>query len=296
VQSVKKHYRAYEDIDWDAPESAIRRDDPRFELSTDDGLGATDWYRSQPDAVRAEIGLTGIVSSMKVGVVFENVLQRGMLEFAFKLPNRSPEFRYAYHEVIEEGHHSLMFQEFINRSGLDPRGVDRVTELGTRFVASLGRRFPELFFFFVLGGEEPIDFAQKQTLRSGKELHPLLERIMKIHITEEARHLCFARSYLRRNVPQLGFFARQRLAYMIPVILGEMASMMLEPGPAMIRRFGIPASVIRQAYRDNAEHRHRVRASLASVARLCIELGLLTERNVWFWKLRGLGNPLRYAL
>lgn len=296
VQSVKKHYRAYEDIDWDAPQNAIRRDDPRFELGEEEGLGATEWYRSQPAAVRAELGLTGIVSAMKVGVVFENVLQRGMLEFAFQLDNRSPEFRYAYHEVIEEGHHSLMFQEFINRSGLDPRGVDRMTELGTRFVVSLGRRFPELFFFFVLGGEEPIDFAQKQSLRSGKEHHPLLAQIMKIHITEEARHLCFARNYLQRNVPQLGWFARQRLAYMIPVILGEMASMMLEPGPAMIRKFDIPASVIREAYRDNPEHERRVRASLASVAKLCIELGLLNERNVWFWKLRGLGNPLRYAV
>ena len=53
---------------------------------------------------------------------------------------------------------------------------------------------------------------------------------MKIHITEEARHLCFARNYLTRNVPKLGWFARQRLAYMIPVILGEMASMMLDEG------------------------------------------------------------------
>ncbi|MDD9934319.1 MAG: diiron oxygenase [Myxococcales bacterium] len=296
AQSVRKHYDAYADIDWDAPHNAIRRDDPRFELPADEGLGATEWYQSQPAAVRAELGLTGIVGSMKVGVVFENVLQRGMLEFAFKLPNRSPEFRYAYHEVIEEGQHSLMFQEFINRSGLDPRGVGTTTEWGTRFVVRLGRVFPELFFFFVLGGEEPIDFAQKQSLRSGKEHHPLLERIMKIHITEEARHLCFARNYLKRNVPELGFFARQRLAYMIPVILGEMAAMMLEPGPAMIKRFGVPAGVIREAYRDNAEHKRRVRASLASVAKLCIELDLLHEGNVWWWKIRGLGNPLKYAV
>lgn len=295
VQSVRKHYDAYADIDWDAPENQIRKDDPRFEMPSDFGLGATAWYKSQEPAVRAELGLTGTVGAMKTGVIFENLLQRGLLEFASRLPNRTPEFRYAYHEVIEEGQHSLMFQEFVNRSGLDPRGLTGMAELGGRYVASLGRRFPELFFFFVLGGEEPIDFAQKQALRSDRDLHPLLVRIMKIHITEEARHLCFARNYLHQNVPKLGPVARERLSLMIPMILGEMAAMMLEPGPSMIRRFSIPEQVLRETYRENIEHKYRVRASLASVAKLCIELGLLDRRRAFYWKQRGLGNPLKYA-
>ncbi|MDH5670927.1 MAG: diiron oxygenase [Myxococcales bacterium] len=295
AHSVTKHYDAYADIDWDAPANAIRADDPRFELSDDDVLGATAWYKAQPQAVRAELGLTGVVGAMKMGVVFESVLKRGLLEFAARLPNGSPEFRYAYHEVIEEAQHSLMFQEFINRSGLDPRGLSASTELGTRFVVRLGRVFPELFFFFVLGGEEPIDYEQKQALRSEKEHHPLLTRIMKIHVTEESRHLCFARSYLERNVPKLGFFARLRLAVMVPIILGDMAKMMLEPSRSTIRKFAIPASVIREAYTDNPGHKQKVRASLASVARLCIKLELLGPRSAWLWKMLGLGNPLKYA-
>jgi P-aminobenzoate N-oxygenase AurF len=295
VQSVRKHYQAYVDIDWDAPEMQIRKDDPRFELPLDGSLGATRWYRSQPQSVRAEIGLTGVVNAMKMGVVFESVLKRGLLEYAERLPNGSPEFRYAYHEVIEEAQHSLMFQELINRSGLNPGGLRGLKAFGARRVASFGRFFPELFFFFVLGGEEPIDFEQKQTLRSGQELHPLVKRVMQIHITEEARHLCFARNHLQQNVPKLGWFARLRLSIAVPFILGEMAKMMLEPSRSMIRRFAIPAVVVREAYTDNPEHKRRVRASLASVAKLCIELGLLTRRNAVVWKTLGLGNPFRYA-
>jgi hypothetical protein len=295
VQSVRKHYDAYADIDWDAPEMQIRSDDPRFELPEDSSLGHTAWYRAQPAAVRAEIGLTGIVNAMKMGVVFESVLKRGLLEYTTRLPNGSPEFRYAYHEVIEEAQHSLMFQEFVNRSGMDPRGLRGTYARGARVVASLGRRFPALFFFFVLGGEEPIDYEQKEALRAGRDLHPLVKRVMQIHITEEARHLCFARNYLQRNVPKLGWFARLRLSIAVPFILGEMARMMLEPSQSMIARFGIPKSVVREAYTDNPAHKRRVRASLASVAKLCIELGLLTERNAFLWKLRGLGNPFRYA-
>jgi len=294
VQSVRKHYDAYTDIEWDAPEMQLAADDPRFEL-LDDSLAKTAWYAEQPQAVRSTIGLTGVVNAMKMGVVFENVLKRGLLEFAFSLPNRSPEFRYVYHEVIEEAQHSLMFQEFVNRSGHDPGSLPRHLTLATRWIVRLGRVFPELFFFFVLGGEEPIDYAQKQALRSGRELHPLLLRITKIHITEEARHLCFARTYLQRNVPKLGWFARLRLAVAIPVILSEMARMMLQPSRSMVRRFGIPASVVREAYTHNREHRRRVRASLASVAKLCIELGLVTRTTLWLWRAVGLGNPYRYA-
>src|SRR6185437_288401 len=133
---------------------------------------------------------------MKLGLQFESILKRGLLEYAATLPNFSSEFRYAYHELIEEAHHSLMFQEFVNRSGFDARGLGRADLAAVRFIIRLGRRFPELFFFFVLGGEDPIDHVQRRALRSGEAIHPLLERIMRIHVTEEARHLSFARHYL----------------------------------------------------------------------------------------------------
>src|SRR5439155_1969253 len=201
-QSVVKHFDAYADVDWDAPEMQIDPEDPRWEHADDNPLGGTAWYKSQPQGVRARMGLHGIVSNMKTGLEFESVLKRGLLEYASTLPNGSPEFRYAYHEVIEEAQHSLMFQEFVNRSGIDVPGMPRLIRFSSRQVVKLGRRFPTLFFLFVLGGEDPIDFVQRQALRSGEEIHPLLERIMRIHVTEEARHLSFARHYLKRNAPK----------------------------------------------------------------------------------------------
>ena len=191
-QSVVKHFDAYADVAWDDPEYQIDPTDPRWELDDDIGLGATAWYRSQPQDVRARIGLLSIAANMKAGLQFESVLKRGLLEYAFQLPDHSPEFRYAYHEVIEEAQHSLMFQEFVNRTGLEVPGLTWDLKFGSRRVIGIARRFPELFFVFVLGGEDPIDHVQRSALRSGRELHPLLERIMRIHVTEEARHLSFA--------------------------------------------------------------------------------------------------------
>jgi hypothetical protein len=182
-QSVVKHFDAYADVAWDALDMTIDAADPRWVLSADDPLALTAWYQSQPPETKARIGLHRIAVNMKVGLQFESVLKRGLLEYASRLPNGAPEFRYAYHEVIEEAQHSLMFQEFVNRTGLEVGGMPWYMEFGSRRVVRLGRRFPELFFLFVLGGEDPIDFVQRRALRSGEVAHPLLERIMRIHVT-----------------------------------------------------------------------------------------------------------------
>src|SRR5260370_22825912 len=129
---------------------------------------------------------------MKVGLIFERVRKRGLLHLASTLPNGAPEFRYAYHEIIEEAQHSLMFQEFVNRSGLDAVGLSAIQRLGSRRIISLGRRFPQLFFLFVLGGEDPIDYVHPRELQSGREIHPLLERLIRTHVTEAARAPSFS--------------------------------------------------------------------------------------------------------
>ncbi|CAN5701906.1 diiron oxygenase [soil metagenome] len=287
-QSVDKHFQAYVDIDWDAPEMQIDPADPRWELPDDVALGATEWYRSQPQEVRAAMGLHRIVDNMKTGLQFENILKRGLLDFAGTLPNGSAEFRYLYHEVIEEAQHGLMFQEFVNRSGLDPRGIDPGGQVLSRGGGLGGRLFPELFFIFVLGGEDPIDHVQRQALRGDRELHPLLERIMRIHVTEEARHLSFARQFLKQRVGALGLAKRAALALGAPVTLGVMADMMMKPSPGLLRRFEVPADVVRAAYKEDPGHRQATLEALSKVRRLCDELGIITPASRPLWKALGI--------
>ena len=287
-QSVVKHFDAYGDVAWDSAEFAIDPKDPRWELDADDALGGTVWYRELPAEVRARLGLDRIASMMKVGLEFESILKRGLLEFAATLPNGASEFRYAYHEVIEEAQHSLMFQEFVNRSGFDPVGLGRLDKVGARFVITLGRRFPALFFVFVLGGEDPIDYVQRQELRSGRDIHPLLERVMRIHVTEEARHLSFARHYLKRVVPSLGRVRRLELAFGAPLVLSAMAQLMLKPSAQLVSNYSIPKSVLDEAYSRNPVHKAETLASLRKVRTLCEELGLLKGAYRRLWKLLGL--------
>jgi hypothetical protein len=287
--SITKHFDAYVDVPWDDPAYALDPTDPRFELDPEmDPLGATEWYRNLPQPDRARLGCELVASKMKIGLVFENILKRGLLEFALTLPNGAPEYRYAYHEVIEEAQHSLMFQEFVNRSGYDAPGLAKRELIATRRIVALGRRFPQLFFLFVLGGEDPIDYVQRRELRSQREIHPLLERIMRIHVTEEARHLSFARHYLKRTVPTLSAWHRARLAIGAPVILGTMAQLMLKPAPDLVKRYAIPPHVIESAYTKNPDYHLETLASLGKVRKLCVELGLVRWPFTVIWRKLGL--------
>ena len=287
--SLTKNYQPLVDIPWDDPEYAIDPEDPRWDIPFANTLLEGPWVRSRPPEVRSRLGLHMIASFMKIGLQFENGLTRGLLEFALQLPDRSREFRYAYHEVIEESHHTLMFQEFVNRSGLRVRGLPRPALWASHRIARLGRRFPELFFFFVLGGEDPIDYVQRELLLgSGHELHPLLRRVSQIHVTEEARHISFARAYLRRNVPRLSPLRRHLLRARVPLLLGGMSRFMMEPSSRTIRSFGIPPSALSEAYRENPKHGARVQTALGKVTQLSRELGLLRPPYDRLWRKTGI--------
>nr|BFE81637.1 hypothetical protein GCM10020093_042380 [Planobispora longispora] len=41
-------------------------------------------------AVRAKIGLWRVATAMKIGLQFENLLKRGLLNYAYRLPNGTP--------------------------------------------------------------------------------------------------------------------------------------------------------------------------------------------------------------
>jgi hypothetical protein len=292
-QSVLKRYECYRDIDWDAPENAIDPEDARFILGPDDALGRSAWYQAQSPSLRAQIGLYRVATFMHVGLQFENVLSRGLLAFALSRPTPSPEHRYAYHELIEESHHSMMFGEFVRRAAPEVPGLDgKWMFLGER-VAKLGATFPELFFVFVIGGEDPIDHAQRQAINNGQLQHPLLKRITQVHITEEARHLCFARQFLKQHVPRLSPARRAILAVMGPAILRVMAWMMMRPPRELVARFGVPAEVLAAAF-ASPEQRAATVAALAKVRVLFGELGLVTSRTARLWRALG-ADPARVA-
>ncbi len=284
--SVDRHFDAYLDVAWDDPDMAIDPNDSRFQLWPDDPLRHTDWYSRQPPEMRSRVALHRVATAMRIGWEFENVLQRGLLEHAYWMDGGKPELRYLMHEIAEECQHMLMFQEFANRTGMDIRGMPRHMKHASRMVVVLSQTFPAAFFMFVLAGEDPVDFIQRKQLKEGGS-HPTTERIMRIHMTEEARHIAFARHYLRRQVPRLNWFRRRQLAIMSPIIFGTMARVMAFPSPHTARTFGVPRKDLRRVLRS-ATGRGLLCEVSAGPRKLCLELGLAGFPYSLLWRLMGI--------
>jgi hypothetical protein len=280
-QSVEKHHDAYGDIAWDSDEMAVEVTDPRFVLPDFDPLARTEWYRSQPVEVQARVGAHRVAAMMKTGWHFENLLQQGLLKYVFRLPNGSPQFRYVHHEIAEESQHTMMFQELVDRTGLPVAGMRRADVKLIEWLTSTITRFaPAAFFFGVLAGEEPIDHVQKRMLRE-EHVHPLVRRIMKIHVTEEARHVSFAKGVVQEIVPRLNRLQRVALSVITPVFFGYLTALMVNP-PAQLTRSGVPRSALRDA-RRSAAGRALVADSAAKPKKLAEELGLMNplSRRLW---------------
>ncbi|MBD0711474.1 MULTISPECIES: AurF N-oxygenase family protein [unclassified Streptomyces] len=293
--SVHLHFDAFADIDWDHPDYAVDPTDPRWVLPAADPLGGHPWYREQPLEVRARIGLWRYANIVKVGMQFENILIRGVMDYLFSLPNQNPEFRYLTHEATEECHHTQMFQEFVNRSGADVPGGRRSFRILGRFMPLAGSLLPESFFTGVLAGEEPIDHLQKAILRGGEDIHPLMRRLMQIHVAEEARHISFAHEFLRRKVPGYGRFRRGALSIAFPVIMRTLGEVIVVPDRRTAAKIGVPHRVIKDIFWKSPEGERMLRDLFADVRMLAEEIGLMNKASRPVWRALGIdGRPARY--
>ncbi|MCK5891204.1 MAG: diiron oxygenase [Aeromicrobium sp.] len=282
--SVDRHFDAFIDIPWDHPDFQVDPTDERWILPDGiDPLGSHPWYKGLPVERQIEIGMWRQANIMKVGLQFENILIRGIMQYVFTQPNGSEEYRYLTHEATEECHHTQMFQQGVNRIGVDVPGMPRWMRAVSGLLPLVASRFPVAFFIGVLAGEEPIDHTQKQVLRGSKQLPPVLARIMQIHVAEEARHISFAHAYVMRNGPRLGRVERQIVALLYPVIMRVLGDAILIPPKELRTEMGVPKHVLDELYWNSPQSQEFLAELFSDVRMLAEESGLMTRasRRVW---------------
>ena len=142
---------------------------------------------------------------------------------------------------------------------------------------------PFVFYFGVLAGEEPIDHVQKTILRAGDEMHPLLQRIMQIHVAEEARHIGFAHQYLEHRAPRLKRHQRAVVSLVVPVVMRWLCDEILRPSRKARRDMGLPKAVVKDLYWEQEESRKMLRDLFGDVRMLAERTGLMNpvSRRVW---------------
>lgn len=282
--SVHRSFDPFKDIDWDHPDFAVDPTDERWVLPAGiDPLGAHPWYQSQPLEKQIAIGLWRQANIMKVGLQFENILIRGIMQYVFTRNNGSAEARYLTHEATEECHHTQMFQQGVNRIGADVPGMPSWMRRISPFIPLVASRLPVGFFIGVLAGEEPIDHTQKQILRNSDALPPVLSRIMEIHVAEEARHISFAHTYVARNAPRLSRGQTLATSLAFPVIMRVLCDAILKPTSEFRDAFSVPDEVVKELYWDSPESQRFLSDLFGDVRKLAEDSGLMNPlaRRVW---------------
>ena len=293
--SVRRSFQAYRDIDWDHPDFRVGPDDPRWILPRTDALGRHPWYLAQSRSRRIEIGLCRQANIAKVAMQFESILVRGLMNYTFRLPNGSPEFRYCVHESVEECNHMMMFQEMVNRTGADVEGMPRWLRWLSPALTLAAGPMPNSFFFGVLAGEVPFDCTQTAILRDATPTHPILERIVAIHVAEEARHISFAHSYLGRSVPGIPRFDRFLLSLYVPIVMRMLCGAFLVLPRSFFAQLGIPRGVRRQAFFGDPASRQMLQDMYGDIRMLCYEVDLMNPAARLMWRACRIGGrPSRY--
>src|ERR1700752_5409022 len=258
-------------------------------------MGPNPWYQAQSEDRKIKIGMWRQANVAKVGLHFESILIRGLMEYAFWVPNGSPEYRYCLHEAVEECNHTMMFQEMVNRVGADVPGMPRMLRWISPLVPRVAGPLPVAFFIGVLAGEEPIDHTQKNVLREGKSLHPIMERVMAIHVAEEARHISFAHELLRKRIPNLRPRSKFWLSLHVPIIMRVLCQAIVVPPRAFFTEFDIPKSVRKELFFDAPDARQTLRDMFGDVSMLCHDTGLMNPFARWVGQICKIhGRPSGY--
>ncbi|BBU21451.1 AurF N-oxygenase family protein [Mycobacterium xenopi] len=272
--SVKKSYAPIVDIDWDAP-----LDPDKFYLPPKTvSLYGTPMWDQMTRAQRIELSRQEFVNTLSAGIWFENILNQALLRRLMHEDPTASESHYALTELGDETRHMVMFGKAIERVGakpVRPRLYHRI------IINALPLVFRgAMLWVAALIGEEIFDALQRQMM-DDPELQPMVQRLMRIHVTEEARHIQFARDGLRKRVAEMPRLNKWFMANING--LGGLFFRYLFTNPIPYARAGLNVRQARLTALHSA-HRHETqRAGFAPLAAFLTEVGLMgpIARRQW---------------
>lgn len=276
--SVRKSYAPVVDIDWHAPIDPDKFFLPPRIVS----LYGTPLWDSMSREEQIELSRQELANTLSAGIWFENILNQALLRKMMHQDPTSNSTHYELTELGDETRHMVMFGKAIDKIGAKPVRP----RLYQRMIINT------LPFFFrgsvlwvaALVGEEIFDSLQRQMM-DDPELQPMVQRLMRIHVTEEARHIQFARDGLRQRTPSMRWYKRAWVANLNGV--GGYFFRYLFTNKVQYARVGLNARAARRIARASA-HRREVQVSgFAPLAAFLEEVGLMGRIGRRMWRRSG---------
>ena len=274
--SVRKSYEPIVDIDWDAP----LEPDKFYLPATLVSLYGTPMWDEMTREQQIELSRQELANTLSAGIWFENILNQALLRTILHKDPTSNSTHYKLTELGDETRHMVMFGKAIERIGAKPV---RPRLYHRMIINALPLAFQRgsMLWVAALIGEEIFDSLQRQMM-DDPELQPMIQRLMRIHVTEEARHIQFARDGARNWVQTMPRINKWFMANING--LGGYFFRYLFSNPIPYARAGLDARRARAAAR-NSPHRHEVQvAGFAPLAAFLAEVGLLGPIARHSWK------------
>ncbi|MFD4183453.1 diiron oxygenase [Rhodococcus sp. NPDC058514] len=276
--SVKRSYAPIVDIDWDAPLAKDKYFLPPQVLS----LYRTPMWESMSEAQRIELSRQESANILSVGIWFENILNQALLRALLHNDPSSLHSRYMLTEMGDECRHMTMFGRAIEKMGAKPFQLRRHQAVVVNLLPKTFRG--TMLWVAALIGEEIFDATQRRVL-DDPQLQPMISRLMQIHVTEESRHIRFAREGVRRRVAESHRIDKLWVGSVQGI--GGPLFQRLFTNPAMYARGGLdPKEAVRQA-RTNPHFRETQRRGFESLAAFLDENGLMRSSSRAMWRRGG---------
>jgi hypothetical protein len=282
VSSAKASHDPLTEIDWDAPVDTGRYAMPAHRLS----LYGTDLWNQLTEEQRKELSRQEAASIARSGIWFEAILMQMLIRYAYHRDPATSHIQYAYTEIGDECRHTVMFARLVGKLGARPHRPDPLAQACGWILKTFSRG--PLTFAAALFIEEFLDQGQREIMRD-ESLDPLMRAVCRIHVTEEARHMRYAREELIRTMPAQPWIVRA----VSRIVLAAVAALATDRlvNPAAYAQVGLDPRQAKRAARRNPHHR----ASAAWLARQAVATftaaGLLKGPAKHIWRAAGLLDP-----
>lgn len=276
--SARKSYAPVVDIDWDAP----LEPDTFFLPPKSVTLYGTPIWQQMSRAEQIELSRQELVNLLSAGVWFENILNQALLRDLMHKDVTAHSTHYSLTELGDETRHMVMFGKTIERIGAKPIQPRRWQRWIINMLPLMFRG--PILWGAALVGEEIFDALQRLVLED-PDIQPIVQRLMRIHVTEEARHIQYARDGLRRTVPRMS--RRQRLFVSTLQGVGGPFYRFLLTNKTAYRRLGLDGREAKRMALANPYHQEHKRLGFAPLAEFFEEVGLMNRVSRAMWRRAG---------
>jgi hypothetical protein len=273
--SLDHSYEPGIDIDWDAPLDPTKWGFPQHRSS----LYGTELWAGLTEEQRRTLTIHEVCSVARIGLWFEMILMQMLLRYAYDRDPRTHHIQYALVEIADECRHSIMFAKMIDRYGVPDYAPKIITHNLGRLFKTVG--YGPAMFAGTLFVEEILDRFQRESMRD-ESVQPLSRMVNKIHVTEEARHVRYAREELVRIMPNVDRAQLALARYLSARIAFVVARNLVHPD--VYAAVGIDPRIGRRAALANPHWQESLRWSASKLVPFLREQRLIGGPMEFLWR------------